>query len=62
MDVILKHTNLTSATAINATAFFYMPPYLEYKNFQSNVTHSGLLVTEGAVEIKVMLDTLIKIA
>ncbi|XP_061187043.1 uncharacterized protein LOC133195201 [Saccostrea echinata] len=52
IDTILKHTNLTSATAVNATVFFYLPPYLGYKQIQSNVTHSGPLVTGGTVELQ----------
>lgn len=44
---------MTSATAINATAYFYLPPYLEYKSIQSNVTHSGPVFREGVVEIQV---------
>lgn len=52
VDAILKHSNMTSATAINATAYFYLPPYLEYKSIQSNVTHSGPVFREGVVEIQ----------
>lgn len=53
VDAILKHSNMTSATAINATAYFYLPPYLEYKSIQSNVTHSGPVFREGVVEVQV---------